>query len=170
MRRWVLLGICVLIVSAAGVLGTPLVKDVLRLREIDAGRREQAKIFQVTREERKELREQVERAKAELKEIPDSANAYRGGRVMERSFDIAKQEAILEQNGLRAKRRLRHLDGQREAVVGSLSRRGAGLVLVEAFLIGGVVIVRRGARRTREDRASKPQRRDSGPSISTRAP
>lgn len=136
-----MVGIGVLVVASGAWLGSRVVTEWSRLREIDAGRREQSDIAQRVRQERRALREEIERTREELQEIPDSLTGKRSGLLMDRSLSIAKAEENLERDLLRARRRLRYLDGQRETVAGNLRRWSVVLAAVEAFLIGGAVLV-----------------------------
>lgn len=151
MKRLLLGAIGILIVAGAGWMGSRVAADWSRLRETDAGIREQEGVVQTAREESKKLSEEIERAKNELGEAPDSLGAGRAGLLLKKSFNIAKAEGIVEQDRLRAQRRARYLKEQREDLVKNLKRWGVALVLVEAFLIGGMIVVGRYAyRRCRE--------------------
>lgn len=132
----------VLVVASGGWMGTRVKTEWSRLREIEAGIRAQAGALETAREEGRKLREQIERAKTDVAGA-DSLGANRVGVAMDRSFDIAKAEAIVEQDRLRAQRRLRHLNGERERAVGDLRRWSVIFAGVEAFLIGGLILVSR---------------------------
>jgi hypothetical protein len=146
-KRLLVTIILVLAVGAGGWMGSRVAGEWSRLSGIDAGIREQEGVIQAAREEAKKIREEIGRAGADIA-AADSLGADRVGLALDRSFDIAKMESGIEQSRIRAQRRLRHLNGEREVVAKDLRRWALALAGVEAFLIGGLVVVwRHGSRR-----------------------
>jgi len=141
-RLW--LGIIgLLMVGGAAGMGTVVVKGVVQLKSIQASIREQEGIKQEVQEEKRKYREKTEQAKRELAEIPDSLGASRSGRLMDRSFGLAKAEEILEQKSSRTDKRLGYLEAKKHEVKTHLVRWSIVLGGAEFMLIGGVVVLAR---------------------------
>lgn len=147
MRRTALACIGLLVLASGVWMGTRAAGEWSRLRGIDAEMVEEKTALAAAREKRRELREQMDEAKKEIREIPDSLKASRTGIAMQKSFDFAKTEGIIEDERARAQSRLRYLEAERERAAGSISRWAVALAAVEAFLIGGAVVVHRWGRR-----------------------
>jgi gas vesicle protein len=144
-RRGLLIGILIGVLTAVG--GTLLARDGFRLRTIDAGIRKEQTTIRTALEEKKKIREDIERLRTQLREIPDSLSGERTGLLMGSSFDIAKREGALDQDALRARRRMRDLEATRETIAASLRRRAVVVAILEALLLAGAIVVGRYAAR-----------------------
>jgi hypothetical protein len=140
MRRFLAGVFVVLIIAAGGWMGSRVVAAWSRHGEIQLQIQEQESALEAARAKEKELREEIERAGREVTQAVDSLGANPTAMVMNRSFDIAKLQSVVEQDRLRAQRRLRHLGGEREKAAGDLRRWGVALAGVEAFLAGGLLL------------------------------
>lgn len=139
-RLWIVI-VAVLMIGSAAAMGTVVVKDVTRLKEIQASIREQQAVERETQQGKEDLARRTEEAKRALEEIPDSLGARRGRRLMDLSFNIAKAEGILDQKASRAEKRLEQLEGEKHAVKSHLVRWSLILGLADFILVGGVVLL-----------------------------
>lgn len=142
----------VLMIGSAAGMGAVISKDIAGLKELDSSIREQEKIKQEAREERKQLREKLEQAVKAIKETPDSLSGSRSGRVLDTSFTMGKQETIVDQKEMRADKRLAFKREQREQLKNRLIRWVGGLGAVEIVLAVCVVVL---ARRSAGRRAAR---------------
>jgi hypothetical protein len=148
MRRWLMVACGVLAVGSGVWMGSRLVTEWTLIRSLDRDIQEQEDIIQKAREDGRALRKKIEDAKAAVKDTPDSSQAGLAGEVLRKAQGIAKAQDYLEENRIRAQRRVRYLKGERETASSAFARWGLRLAVVEAFLVGGIVIAVRFPRRS----------------------
>ena len=117
-----------------------IAREVSRLKVAEASVREQDEVKRKTREERKRLRDEVEAAKNELNEIPDSVKTERMGVLMDKSSSFGKADVMITQKILRAERRLEKLTRERDAIKARFVRWCVLLGVAELVLVGSMVL------------------------------
>ena len=142
----------VLMIGIAAGTGAVISKDIAGLKELDTSIQNQDKIKQEAQEERKRLHEKLDEAAEAIKEAPDSLAGSRSGRVLDTSFALGKEEAIIDQKEMRADKRLAFKREQREQLKNRLIRWVGGLGAVEIVLAVCVVVL---ARRSAGRRAAR---------------
>lgn len=142
----------VLMIGSAAGIGAVISRDFAKFKEMESSIREQEKIKAEAQEERKRLRESEEQAVKAIKDTPDSLSGSRTGRMIDTSFKLGKQEAIIDQKEMRADKRLEFKREQREQLKNRLIRWVGGLGALEIALAVCVVLLARrsaGARAVR---------------------
>jgi len=142
----------VLMIGSAAGIGAVISKDFAGLREIESAIREQERIKEEAREERERLREKTEQAVKAIQETPDSLSGSRSGRIMDTSFALGKEEAIIDQKEMRADKRLEFKQEQREKLRNRLIRWVGGLGVLEIALAVCIIVVARRSAGRREAR------------------
>ncbi len=139
---------CVLVVAVTGWLGTIIADDASKLRSIDALIGEHERIRENVKLERKKYQEEIDRTKRELAAAPDSLKKVRTAFLMEKSLAFAKTESALDENDLRASKRLDFQRAKRAEVEDHLTRRIVMLAFVDvAIAAGGLAVASRVKRR-----------------------
>jgi len=129
--------------AGGAVFATIASRDVKRMKEIDASIEENRAMRKQLLAEKKKLRQDVDEIKKQMAELPDSLGAARGGIAMKEARNIAKIEANLDNKVTMAKRVIRRLETEREAVSGHLKQWALWLGVFELVLLIALVIVLR---------------------------